>query len=100
MGIFAKPDLIGNLGKLAISREVRMVQLKCRVGCAAHDAQCLAAGIGEDQSSDLGRCGHGAADEVVERRVGKFVATVADRIRNEGGLIDGRIEVPPQRHLL
>ena len=77
-----------------------MVQLKRRVGRAAHDAQCLAAGIGEDKSPDLGRRGHGAADKIVQCRVEEFIATVADCIRNESGLIDGRIKVPPQRHLL
>ncbi len=77
-----------------------MVQLNRRVGRAAHDAQCLAAGIGEDQSPDLGRRGHGTADKIVQCGFEEFVATVADRIRNEGGLVDGRIEVPPQRHLL
>ena len=77
-----------------------MVQLKRRAGRAAHDAQCLAAGIGEDKSPDLGRRGHGSADKIVQCRVEEFVATVADCIRNESGLIDGRIKVPPQRHLL
>ena len=33
-------------------------------------------------------------------RVEEFIATVADCIRNESGLIDCRIKVPPQRHLL
>ncbi len=77
-----------------------MVQLKRCVGRAAHDTQCLAAGIGENKSSDLGRRGHGAADKIVKCGVEGFIATVSDCIRNESGLIDGCIKVPPQRHLL
>ena len=70
-----------------------MVQLKRRVGRTAHDAQCLASGIGEDKSPDLGCRGHGAANKIIKCRVEEFIATVADCIRNESGLIDSGVKV-------
>ena len=56
--------------------------------------------FGKDKSPDLGCRGHGAADKIVKCWVEEFIATVAECIRNESGLIDSSVKVLAQRHLL